>query len=57
MYAISKSEVSGDYYETPLSTDDLYTSFNEKIAFVHVKELEEEALDVVREWEKENSGV
>ncbi|MFA6005056.1 MAG: nucleoside deaminase [Patescibacteria group bacterium] len=52
VYAIPKSQVSGDYYETHADTHALTESFNEKIEMVHVPELEEEALQVVKEWEK-----
>jgi tRNA(Arg) A34 adenosine deaminase TadA len=56
VYAVAKSRLSGDYYETPESTRDLFEKFNEKIEFVHIKDLEEEALDVVRKWERRMLG-
>lgn len=52
VYAVPKSKVSGDYYETPVDTAELYDSFNEKIEFKHFEEFEDEALKVVTEWEK-----
>jgi tRNA(Arg) A34 adenosine deaminase TadA len=52
VYAVPKSQVSGDYYETPKDTSDLIKGFNEPIEYVHIPDLEEEALGVVREWEK-----
>lgn len=52
VYAVSKSKVSGDYYETPQEADELINSFNEKIERVHLLEFEEEALAVVRAWEQ-----
>mgnify|MGYP001352644623 CR=1 FL=1 len=52
VYAVPKSKVSGDYYETPEDTSKLFDTFNEKIEFVHLKECEQEALGIVREWEK-----
>lgn len=55
VYAVPKSKVSGDYYETHNDTHALVESFNEKIEFVHLEELEEEGLEVVRGWEKENT--
>lgn len=51
VYAIPKSKVSGSYYETPEDTSKLISKFNENIEMVHLPELEEEALKVVREWE------
>ncbi len=52
VFAVSKSKVSGDYYETPKDLSHLFNEFNEPIEVVHISELEEEALLVVREWEK-----
>lgn len=52
VYAIPKSKVSGDYYETHAPTQDLIDGFNDRIKCVHVPELEDEALQIVRTWEK-----
>lgn len=52
VFAVSKSKVSGDYYETPKDLSHLLNEFNEPIEVVQIEELEEEALSVVREWEK-----
>lgn len=52
VYAIPKSKVSGAYYETHDSTNNLVNNFNEKIERIHVVELESEALEIVRTWEK-----
>lgn len=52
VYAIPKSKVSGDYYETHQDTHDVVAAFNEPIEIVHLEKLEPEALDVVRAWEK-----
>jgi len=51
VYAVSKSKVSGNYYETPEDTRPLFDKFNEKIELVHLKELEDEALAIIRQWE------
>ena len=51
VYAIPKSKVSGLYYETPEDTKKLISTFNEPLELVHLSNLEEEALEVVREWE------
>lgn len=52
VYAVSKAKVSGDYYETPKDTSEISNSFNEKIEFVYLPDLEEEALYVIRAWEQ-----
>ena len=52
VYAVSKSNVSGDYYETHEPTEQLINSFNEKIERIHISEMEEEALEVIRDWEE-----
>lgn len=57
VFAISKSKVSGDYYETPADNRPMVKTFNQPIEFVHLKELESEALAVLREWEaKQNQN-
>jgi tRNA(adenine34) deaminase len=52
VYAIPKFKVSGDYYETHAPTQELIDGFNDRIKCVHVPELEDEALQIVRTWEK-----
>lgn len=54
VYACSKNRVNPDYYETSEDTKLLIEKFNEKIEFIHAAKLEEEALSVVRQWEKEH---
>jgi len=54
VYAVPKSRVSGDYYETSEDTHTLFDKFNEKIEFVHLKDLEEEALAIIRQWENKH---
>ncbi|MCA9382190.1 nucleoside deaminase [Candidatus Dojkabacteria bacterium] len=56
VYAIPKSKVSGDYYETANDTDELFKTFNEQIEFVHISELEQEAIKVIMDWEAKNSN-
>lgn len=51
VYAISKSNVNPLYYETAEDTKKLTKTFHESIEFIHLSELEEEALQVIREWE------
>lgn len=50
-FAVPKSKVSGDYYETASDLSHLPATFNEPVRLHHVPELEAEALAVVREWE------
>lgn len=52
VFAVPKSKVSGDYYETSQDLSHLLKEFNEPIEVVHISELEEEALSVIREWER-----
>ncbi len=50
-FAVPKSKVSGAYYETHKDLSNLPTEFNEPIQLHHISELEEEALQVIKEWE------
>ncbi len=55
VYAIRRSEVDPGYYESNvIATEDLRKALNQDIEFIHLSDLEREALDVVHEWEKEN---
>jgi tRNA(adenine34) deaminase len=56
VYAIPKSRVSGNYYETHHNTHDVVSKFNEHMEIVHFKELESEALEIVRRWEESPHG-
>lgn len=56
VYAVPKSKVSGDYYETHEETEKLINTFNEPIERIHVSELENEAIEIVRAWEKKYLG-
>lgn len=51
VYAIPKSKVSGNYYETPEETKKLIDTFNERIERIHIPKLEQKAIMVVRDWE------
>ncbi len=51
VYAVRKSEVDQNYYESPGDTAPLIASFNQKMEIVHMPQLEEETLGIVREWE------
>lgn len=52
VYAVPKSKVFDNYYETAEDTTELFNTFNEKIEFIHLDEFEDEALVVVKEWEE-----
>lgn len=52
VFAVPKNSVSSDYYETATDTRPIKDSFNEKIEFVHIPELQEKALEIVRMWER-----
>ena len=51
VYAVPKSKVSGDYYETHEDTHNVVGSFNEPIEIFHFEKLEAEALGIIRTWE------
>jgi tRNA(Arg) A34 adenosine deaminase TadA len=52
VYAIPKSKVSPLYYETPEDTSIILKKLNRKIEMIHVPELEDEALVIIRKWEE-----
>ena len=52
VFAISKQNVSVSYYESEHNNEEVVKDFNEKIDLVHIKELQDEALEIVRSWEK-----
>lgn len=51
-FAVPKSKVSGEYYETHKDLCGVSLSFNEVVRLHHVPELEEEALAIISNWEK-----
>lgn len=52
VYALSKTKVSTEYYGGSYDQADINSKFNHPIEIVHLSELEEDSLKVVREWEK-----
>jgi len=52
VYALSKSKVSTEYYGGSYDQGEINSKFNHPIEIVHLSELEEDSLKVVREWEK-----
>ncbi|NBV76779.1 hypothetical protein EBR66_01295 [bacterium] len=55
VFAIPKSNVSSNYYETHNDTHNVVAAFNEYMNIVHLKSLEPEVLEVVRKWENNHS--
>lgn len=55
-YAVPKSMVSPSYYETHEDVSRFASGFNQPIALHHIKELQEEAMGVIREWEQKMKG-
>jgi len=51
VFACSQKAVNQDYFETSESVDKISSKFNQKIQLLHIKELENEALLIVKEWE------
>lgn len=52
VYALSKTKVSTEYYGGSYDQAEINSKFNHPIEIVHLSELEEDSLKVVREWEK-----
>ncbi|MDB5169410.1 MAG: CMP/dCMP deaminase zinc-binding [Candidatus Saccharibacteria bacterium] len=52
VYAIAKDQVDPTYYETAQPTAALIDGFNERLERVHLSELQDEALTIVRAWEE-----
>jgi tRNA(adenine34) deaminase len=51
IYAIPKSKLKPEYYESSLSTSDINNKLLERIELIHLAELEDQALSIVRECE------
>jgi tRNA(adenine34) deaminase len=51
VYAIPKSRVDPNYYETSEDTKNVVITFHDPIEFIHLPELEDEALNIVKNWE------
>lgn len=55
VYAVPKTRVSGKYYETGESTSGLVDRFHEPVIRIHIPELEQEAISIIRDWERQLS--
>lgn len=51
-FAIPKSNVSSDYYETSQDVTPIIVGFHHQIRLHHVPELENEAMSVIKHWEE-----
>lgn len=54
-FAVPKSAVNSNYYETHADSSHLAEGFNEPIRLHHMPEFQEEALAVIKEWEQKFS--
>ncbi len=54
VYAISKDTVHQNYYEGLESNSEIVKNFNEIVEYIHISDMEDEALKVVRGWEEIN---
>src|SRR4030042_1222556 len=52
VYACSREKVSKLHYEGRYNLAEIGKKFKRKIVLSHLKEMEKEALDVIKEWEK-----
>lgn len=52
VYAINKDKLSKHHYEGMHSIEEINLKNNRQMDIVHVVELEDEALDVIRKWEE-----
>ena len=52
VFACSKKAVSSEYFESNEDNIKIINNFHKKIELIHIKELQDEALKVVAEWEK-----
>jgi guanine deaminase len=52
VYAIPKSKVKAEYYESSLTSESVNAQLLEPLEMIHLEELEGQALEIVRDWEK-----
>lgn len=55
VYAVPKSRLNQNYYETAENTQNIISTFHEPIEFVKIGELEQLALSIVKDWERNNT--
>lgn len=52
VYAVPKRNVNAAYYESSINTEEVLNKLHEPIEVIHLAELEEKALLIVKDWEK-----
>ena len=52
VFACSKESVSPNYYESNIDNKIIVKDFHEKIDLIHIKELQDEVLKIVQDWER-----
>ncbi|MCF7834131.1 MAG: nucleoside deaminase [Candidatus Pacebacteria bacterium] len=52
VYAVGKDKLSKQHYEGLHSIENINTENNRQIEIIHIKELENEALSLIQDWEK-----
>jgi guanine deaminase len=55
VYACSKEKVSGLHFEGDYNSKNIISSFRQKIELIHLSDLEDEALEIILDWEKAKS--
>lgn len=51
IYAVGKDKLSKQHYEGLYSLEEINLKNNRQIEIVHIKELEDEALSIIKKWE------
>ena len=51
VYAVSKEKLSKQHYEGLHSLEEINSKNNKQIEIIHIKELENEALEIIKDWE------
>ena len=52
VYACSSKNVSNEYYGGSYNADEMNSKFNHPIEIIQISELEDDSLEVVKNWEK-----
>lgn len=52
VFALRKKSTSSEYYEGKHVNKSVLDKFNQKVEFIHVASLEDDALKVVKDWER-----
>lgn len=52
IYAVGKDKLSKQHYEGLHSLEEINSKNNKQIEIIHIKELEDEALSIIKRWEE-----